>query len=113
MDLANSAAGDGRRTGEAFLHRGDRAPGRRWLPGDMYGAALPFHVEFFFIGGASYFLYKYARGRAPRALPVVVLAGVLLLLLVTRGRPHALAPVYVWALILTLLCARPDDRSRE
>lgn len=85
---------------------------RPWLPGDLYGAALWSHVEFFFIGGASYFFFKHARGRAPRATPLIVLAVVVLLLGITRGRPQELAPIYVWAVMLSLLCARPDDRLR-
>lgn len=85
---------------------------RPWLPGDMYGAALPFHIEFFVVGASSYFFYKYARGRAPRATPALMAAAVVLLLVVTRGRPHELAPFYVWIVVLTLLCARPDDRTR-
>ncbi|HEU5073181.1 MAG TPA: acyltransferase, partial [Polyangiaceae bacterium] len=85
---------------------------RPWLPGDLYGASLPFHIEFFFLGGASYFFFKHGRGRAPRATPLIVLAAIVLLVGVTRGHPHALAPVYVWAVMLSLLCARPDDRSR-
>ena len=87
--------------------------GRRWLPVDLYGAALPFHVEFFFIGAASYFLYKHMRGRVPLGTPGLVAGLVVLLVLVTRGRPHELAPVYLWGVVLSLLCAKPADRLRD
>lgn len=86
---------------------------RPWLPGDLYGASLPFHVEFFFLGGASYFAYKRARGRAPLGTPALLVALVVVLVFVTRGHPHELAPVYLWAIVLGLLCAKPADRFRD
>jgi len=86
---------------------------RPWLPGDPYGASLPFHVEFFFIGAASYFAYKRARGRVPLGTPALVVGAVVLLVFVTRGRPDELAPLYVWAVVLALLCAKPADRFRD
>lgn len=86
---------------------------RPWLPGDLYGAALPFHIEFFFIGATSYFIYKHARGRAPRGTPALVVLAVVVVILLTHGRPHELAPLYIWAIMLSLLCASPHDRGRD
>lgn len=86
---------------------------RPWLPGDPYGAALPFHIEYFFIGACSYFFYKHARGHLPLGTPAVVLGAVLVLSVLTHGRPHVLLPFYVWAIALSLLCAKPADRFRD
>lgn len=79
-----------------------------------YGAALPFHVEYFFIGGASYFLYK---RRAMFDRPDVwfglacALAGSIYLL---RGLiTWSPIPTLLWLAFLGLILEQPSSRARR
>jgi len=40
----------------------------------------------------------------------MAIGAVVLLVAVTSGRPQELAPVYVWVIVFSLLCAKPGDR---
>lgn len=82
------------------------------LPTVEYGAALPFHVEFFFLGAASYFIYQ---GRAVHqlsdaALPVACCLVVFLFLLLS-GNAASLIPVGLWIVFLGLLFERHSSLS--
>lgn len=54
------------------------------IPPVRYGAALPFHVEFFFLGAASYFVYKYRSAYQIPDTWFPVACGISLVLLLNR-----------------------------
>lgn len=85
---------------------------RPWLPSVLHGAALQFHVEYFFIGAASYFFFKRARGRMPRA-SCLWAAGAAGLTMALVPSLRDLAPLCLWLVMLCLLCGRDDDRARR
>jgi peptidoglycan/LPS O-acetylase OafA/YrhL len=68
---------------------------------------LPYNVEFFYVGAASYFLYRWQMQRratgedAPRLLvPAICLAWMLFLL---SGRVHEVIPLGLWLVMLAVL----------
>jgi peptidoglycan/LPS O-acetylase OafA/YrhL len=69
----------------------------------MYGAALPFHVEFFFLGTASYFLYRQLsdHGRPDTAFPIACSLAVFLVSL--GGNSWPLIPVGLWVIFMGLI----------
>jgi peptidoglycan/LPS O-acetylase OafA/YrhL/uncharacterized protein involved in exopolysaccharide biosynthesis len=77
---------------------------RRFLPSVMYGAALPFHLEYFFLGAASYFIYKRYAGRA-RPNTVFPIACCLAVSIVALGGEARLKviPVALWIVFLGLI----------
>jgi peptidoglycan/LPS O-acetylase OafA/YrhL len=81
---------------------------RSRLPQVEYGAAWPFHAEFFFVGAVSYFVYKQLGACAPNGSPVVTLCSVSFLALIA-GRPLSLISVCGWLVTLSLLCAPDRD----
>lgn len=79
-----------------------------------YGAALPFHVEYFVVGGASYFLYRrraiFERPDAWFGLACVA-AGSLYLI---RGLiPWSPIPWLLWLVFLGLILEQPSSRARR
>jgi peptidoglycan/LPS O-acetylase OafA/YrhL len=86
---------------------------RRVFPYVQYGAALPFHVEFFFLGAASYFIYMYQRQVAHQlsdtAFPIACCLAVLLFNL--SGRAWSLIPIVLWIAVLGLLLEHPSSFS--
>jgi peptidoglycan/LPS O-acetylase OafA/YrhL len=81
------------------------------IPTVEFGAALPFHVEFFFLGAASYFFYK---GRAAHqlsdtAFPVAFCLAAFLLWL--SGLTRSLIPVVLWMAFFGLLLEQPSSLS--
>jgi peptidoglycan/LPS O-acetylase OafA/YrhL len=84
---------------------------RHVFPYVHYGAALPFHVEFFFLGAASYFIYQrqVAHQLADTAFPVACCLAVFLFGL--SGRAWSLIPVVLWIAFLGLLLEHPSSFS--
>jgi peptidoglycan/LPS O-acetylase OafA/YrhL len=81
------------------------------IPTVEFVAALPFHVEFFFLGAASYFFYK---GRAAHqlsdaAFPVAFCLAAFLLWL--SGLTQSLIPVVLWMAFFGLLLEQPSSLS--
>jgi peptidoglycan/LPS O-acetylase OafA/YrhL/CheY-like chemotaxis protein len=74
-------------------------------------AALPGVVEFFFIGAASYFLYKRnaAKPFFNSALPVFASVGIFVFLLAGIQRIQ-LAPIIIWIIFLGLLLEHPASQ---
>ena len=81
------------------------------LPTVLYGAALPFHVKFFFLGAASYFLYQRqaAHQLSDTAFPVACCLALFLFGL--SGRAWDLIPVGLWMAFLGLLLEHPSSLS--
>jgi peptidoglycan/LPS O-acetylase OafA/YrhL len=81
------------------------------LPTVEYGAALPFHVEFFFLGGGSYFFYQRlaAHQRADIAFPVACCLA--LFLFGVSGNAWPLIPVGLWIAFLGLLLEQSSSFS--
>jgi len=73
------------------------------FPTVQYGAALPFHVEYFFLGGASYFLYKrWSAYRLHNVWFSVTGSAAVVLILVTRS----LIPVGLWIVFMGAILER-------
>jgi peptidoglycan/LPS O-acetylase OafA/YrhL len=81
------------------------------LPTVQFGAALPFHVRFFFLGAASYFLYQRqaAIQLSDTAFPVASCLAVFLFGL--SGGARSLIPVGLWIVFLGLLLEHPSSVS--
>jgi peptidoglycan/LPS O-acetylase OafA/YrhL len=79
------------------------------LPPVRYGAALPYHVEYFFVGAVSYFVYKRYSSRARAAKPFL-LGCCLALVLVGAGGDEWLrfVPLALWVAFFGLML---EDRS--
>jgi peptidoglycan/LPS O-acetylase OafA/YrhL len=88
--------------------------GRDFLPAGLFagyskhGAFLPFHVEYFFIGAASYFAYKKVTlNQADVVFPIAASLGIFL------WRPDKLIPICLWIIFLGLLLEKPESYSRR
>ena len=81
------------------------------LPDVMYGAALPFHVEFFFIGAASYFAYnRYAtHGLSDVSFPIACSLAVFLFVL--SDHSLLLIPIELWLVFMGLILEHPSSLS--
>lgn len=81
------------------------------LPTVEFGAALPFHVKFFFLGAASYFFYqrRAAHQLSDTAFPVACCLALFLFGL--SGRAWSLIPVGLWVAFLGLLLEHPSSFS--
>jgi peptidoglycan/LPS O-acetylase OafA/YrhL len=81
------------------------------IPTVEYGAALPFQVEFFFLGAASYFFYKgqASHRQSDTAFPIACCLAVFLLWLSSRAWP--LIPVVLWMAFFGLLLEQPSSLS--
>lgn len=84
---------------------------RHVLPTVVHGAALPFQVQFFFLGAASYFFYQRLAGLqlCDTAFPVACFLAVSLYFL--SGPSWSLIPVAVWMVFLGLLLEHPSSFS--
>ena len=84
---------------------------RHVFPYLEWGAALPFHVEFFFLGAASYFIYQRqaAHQMSDTAFPVACCLAVSLLML--SDRAWSLLPVGLWMAFLGLILEHPSSFS--
>ena len=81
------------------------------LPTVAYGAALPFHVEFFFLGAVSYFFHQRlsAHQRSDIAFPVACCLA--LFLFVLSGNAWSLFPVGLWIVFMGLLLEHSSSFS--
>lgn len=84
---------------------------RNMLPQVKFGAALPFHVEFFYLGAASYFFYRrqVERPLSDRAFPVAGCLAVFVLILGDKAFP--LLPAALWIAFMGLLLEEPSSFS--
>jgi peptidoglycan/LPS O-acetylase OafA/YrhL len=100
-----------RRIGLCALCGGLFLAARYVLPTVEYGAALPFHVELFFLGAVSYFFYQRltAHQRADIAFPVACCLALFLFGL--SGNAASLIPVGLWIAFLGLLLERSSSLS--
>lgn len=78
------------------------------LPAVDFGAALPFHSEYFFLGAASYFLYKRNLQAPISESPALTLFVTSAFVFQLGHRNPGLIPFCIWALILGLVLERPD-----
>ena len=88
--------------------------GRNLLPQNIYigyithGAFLPFHVEYFFIGAVSYFIFKnLPHPWADVFFPVSACAAMFL----WHSSGNKFIPIYFWILFMGLLCENPAAYS--
>ena len=81
------------------------------LPPVNYGAALPFHVKFFFLGAVSYFIYQReaAHRLSDTAFPVACCLAVFIFGL--SERHWSLMPVLLWVVFMGLLLEQPSSFS--
>lgn len=86
--------------------------GRFW-PHTTWGAALPMHIEYFFIGCLSYFLYD-RLSRVPGRMMLWPYAGAFSIMVYVTAGKAALIPVLLWVWFFCLILDRarvPDARS--
>ena len=76
---------------------------RQYFPPVKHGAFLPFHIEFFVLGMASYFCYKSFREKLhPLFFVLIVLACGIVYIATGEFR---LIPVLIWVCVLALIIA--------
>ena len=84
------------------------AAAQNFLPPVNYGATLPFHIQYFVLGGASYFLYKHrSRIKRPNAW-FSATCGISLILLAIRGTSWTI-PVGLWFAFLGVILENPSS----
>jgi peptidoglycan/LPS O-acetylase OafA/YrhL len=81
---------------------------RSFAPGVNYGAALPFHIEYFVLGGASYFLYK-RRSRMEQPNAWFVLTGSISAILLATHGPSWAIPIGLWFAFLGVILEQPSS----
>jgi peptidoglycan/LPS O-acetylase OafA/YrhL len=74
-----------------------------------FGAALPFHAEYFYLGALTYFFYKRTLLVPLSRTPAVVSLVIALFVFQLGHRHHALIPICLWFLVLGVLCERGDS----
>ena len=81
------------------------------LPGVSYGAALPFHLELFVLGAASYFIYQrwLAHQLPDTSFPIACCLA--LLLFWRSGHEWPLIPIGLWIAFMGLLLEPPSSFS--
>ena len=84
------------------------------IPWVAYGAALPFHVHYFFIGGASYFTYKH---RGMLALPNIrfglAFGAAASIYLLRELITWSVVPAILWLVFLGLMLEQPTSRAHR
>jgi peptidoglycan/LPS O-acetylase OafA/YrhL len=88
------------------------AAGRHFAPYVTNGAALPYHVEFFFAGATSYFVYNRIGARAPSGTTLVAVC-LAIFLFSTTGLNTSVVPVCIWIVILGVLCERSNEPTNK
>lgn len=75
------------------------------FPEVRYGAFLPFHIEFFFVGAGSYFLYKHLdeTRRAQSHGDVWFPVAILLVAILISARTWSQIPLILWILFIGLI----------
>lgn len=73
------------------------------LPKVQFGAFLPMHVEYFYLGGLSYFVFRWLRSQPlPFSLTPLSLAAAIFAYVSSGWNPNLL-PMVLWMLFFTLL----------
>jgi peptidoglycan/LPS O-acetylase OafA/YrhL len=76
------------------------------LPEVRYGAFLPFHIEYFFLGAGSYFFYKHldeTRGTTSYGDVWFPVAMVLVVAILAWERAWSQIPLIIWILFIGLV----------
>ena len=81
------------------------------LPPVNYGAALPFHVKFFFLGAVSYFIYQRAASHRLSDTAFPVACCLALFIFGLSERQWSLMPVLLWLVFMGLLLEQPSSFS--
>ena len=84
---------------------------RYLLPSVTHGAALPFQVEFFFLGAASYFVYRQLSGRVLPDILFPVACSLAVFLFVLSDNSWPLIPIVLWVVFLGLILEHPASFS--
>ena len=84
---------------------------RYLLPSVTHGAALPFQVELFFLGAASYFVYRQLSGRLLSDILFPVACSLAVFLFVLSDNSWPLIPVVLWVAFLGLILEHPASFS--
>ncbi|MFZ4596653.1 MAG: acyltransferase family protein, partial [Verrucomicrobiaceae bacterium] len=81
------------------------------LPWIDYRAFLPMHLEYFFVGGLSYFAFNWVRHSCSRAsfMPIGAVLAVFVFML--ADRKLTLLPLYFWVVFLGLLLDLMDPKA--
>ena len=84
---------------------------RYLLPSVTHSAALPFQVEFFFLGAASYFVYRQLSGRVLPDILFPVACSLAVFLFVLSDNSWPLIPIVLWVVFLGLILEHPASFS--
>jgi peptidoglycan/LPS O-acetylase OafA/YrhL len=85
---------------------------QRLFPPVMFGAALPFHLNFFFLGAVSYIIYKRYSGQAwtDTPFPIACCLAIFLVIVGDKAR-FQLVPVALWITFLGLILEHHSSLS--
>jgi peptidoglycan/LPS O-acetylase OafA/YrhL len=87
---------------------------RRWLPAVDLDAALPLHIEHFFLGGVSYMFYSSIssgdQSNRNQSQIFVLAVAVAASLLVISRHGYQIVPICAWLIFLGLLLEPPTGR---
>lgn len=81
------------------------------LPWVHFGAALPFHIEYFFLGAVSYFIYQRWAAHQLPDITFPVACCLALFLYWRSGGEWSLIPVGLWLVFLGLILEHPSSFS--
>jgi peptidoglycan/LPS O-acetylase OafA/YrhL len=81
------------------------------LPGVSYGAALPFHLELFVLGAASYFIYQRWLAHQLPNTSFPISCCLALFLFWRSGHEWSLIPIGLWIAFMGLLLEPPSSFS--
>ncbi|QYZ67607.1 MAG: hypothetical protein OI74_11785 [Gammaproteobacteria bacterium (ex Lamellibrachia satsuma)] len=87
---------------------------RKILPRVEYGAFLPFHIEFFFFGACSYFIYRHLHNSVikPDFLFPTAVAAVFMIYF-TAGHDFRLFPIALWLVFFALMLEPKESLSHR
>jgi peptidoglycan/LPS O-acetylase OafA/YrhL len=84
---------------------------RPFWPKVQFGAALPFHLEYLFLGGASYFLYRHCGDKKLSDITFPVACCVAFFIARAGPRSLNLGPICLWIVFLGLLLENRSSLS--
>lgn len=85
---------------------------RQAIPAVQFGAFLPMHIEYFYLGGLSYFIFNWNgwQSCSINLLPLGLAFAVLLLFLVAADPNYI--PLAIWSVFFSLLIDANRDKRR-
>lgn len=82
------------------------------LPDVQFGAFLPMHIEYFFLGCLSYFVFKWLQTATISISLTPIASAISIFIFYTCGRNHYIVPIVFWLAFFGLLVDLQKD-NRE